>query len=206
MHKKQHITEQELDLLKYFYEHRKGHVRQVKKAVKLSEHTLLKYFGSLEKRKMLSSRKEGNLKIYEVNLESAFVKVFFSYFDLERLEILEYKRGKTVKMFVEEIKKIKIPYFVLLFGSTAKGNYTAKSDIDIIVVYDVVNKSVAEKINEIKKNILAETGLKVNNIVMNLDEFLKEKENKQNYALQDAITSGYPVFGNQLYYEVIFIQ
>ena len=204
MHKVQHITEKELDLLRYFYEHRKGHVRQVKKAVKLSEHTLLKYFSSLEKRKMLSSRKEGNLKIYEVSLESALVKVFFSYFDLEKLEALEYKRGKAVKMFVEEVKKIRIPYFVLLFGSTAKENYTAKSDIDMIVVFDTLEKDLNKKIDEIKKNILAEIGLKVNYIIMKLDEFLKEKENKQNYALQDAITSGYPVFGNQLYYEVLF--
>ena len=200
----QHVTEKELDLLRHFYEHRKGHVRQIKKAVKLSEHTLLKYLSSLEKRRMLSSRKEGNLKIYEVNLESAFVKVFFSYFDLERVELLEYKRGKAVKTFVEEVKNLKIPYFVLLFGSTAKGNYTAKSDVDIIVVFDVFGKDLNVKIDVIKKNILAEIGLKVNYIVMKLDEFLKEKENKQNYALQDAITSGYPVFGNQLYYEVIF--
>ena len=204
MHKVQHITEKELDLLRYFYEHRKGHVRQIKKAVKLSEHTLLKYLGSLEKRKMLSSRSEGNLKIYEVRLESALVKVFFSYFDLERLDPLEYKRGKAVKMFVEEIKNFKFPYFALLFGSTAKENYTAKSDIDIIVVFDVFGKDLNVKIDVIKKNILAEIGLKVNYIVMKLDKFLKEKENKQNYALQDAITSGYPVFGNQLYYEVIF--
>ena len=204
MHKVQHITEKELDLLKYFYEHRKGHVRQVKKAVKLSEHTLLKYLDSLEKRKMLSSRSEGNLKIYEVRLESALVKVFFSYFDLEKLELIEYKRGKAVKMFVEEVKNLKIPYFVLLFGSTAKGNYTAKSDVDIIIVFDVFGKDLNLKIDVIKKNILAEIGLKVNYIVMKLDEFLKEKENKQNYALQDAITSGYPVFGNQLYYEAIF--
>ncbi len=204
MHKMQHITEQELDLLKYFYEHRKGHVRQVKKAVKLSEHTLLKYLQSLEKRKILGSRKEGNLKIYEVHLKNALVKVFFSYFDLERLEALEYKRGKAVKMFVGEVKITKIPYFVLLFGSTAKGDYTAKSDVDIIVVYDSANKSIVEKINEIKKNIWAETGLKVNSIIMKLNEFLKEKENMQNYALQDAINLGYPVFGNQLYYEVIF--
>ncbi len=204
MHKVQHITEKELDLLRYFYEHRKGHVRQVKKAVKLSEHTLLKYLGSLEKRRMLISRSEGNLKIYEVRLESALVKVFFSYFDVERLEVLEYKRGKAIKMFVEEVKNLKIPYFVLLFGSTAKGNYTAKSDIDIIIVFDVFGKDLNVKIDVIKKNILAEIGLIVNCIVMKLDEFLKEKGNKQNYALQDAITSGYPVFGNQLYYEVIF--
>ena len=204
MHKVQHITEQELDLLKYFYGHRKGHVRQVKKAVKLSEHTLLKYFSSLEKRKMLSSRREGNLKIYEVKVQNALVKVFFSYFDLEKLELLEYKRGKAIKMFVEEVKNIKIPYFVLLFGSTAKGNYTIKSDIDIMVIFDILEKEKSEKIEKIKRNIIAETGLKVNNIIMKLEEFLKEKENKQNYALQDALTYGYPVFGNQLYYEVMF--
>ena len=204
MHKVQHITEKELDLLRYFYEYRKGHVRQVKKAVRLSEHTLLKYLGSLKERRMLISRSEGNLKIYEVRLESALVKVFFSYFDLDKLELLEYKRGKAVKMFVEEVKNFKIPYFVLLFGSTVKENYTAKSDIDVIIIFDVLEKDLNKKIDEIKKNILAEIGLKVNYIIMKLDEFLKEKENKQNYALQDAITSGYPVFGNQLYYEVIF--
>ena len=43
MHKLQHITEQEIDLLNYFYDYRRGHVRQIKKAVKLSEHTLLMY-------------------------------------------------------------------------------------------------------------------------------------------------------------------
>lgn len=204
MHKMQHMTEQELDLLKYFYEYRKGYVRQIKKSVKLSEHTLLKYLNSLEKRKVVSSRKEGNLKIYEVNLESALVKVFYSYFDLIKLDSLEYKRGKAVKTFVEILKNTKIPYFILLFGSTAKGNYISKSDIDIIVVYDVIDKHTAGKIEDIKRNILAEMGLKVNSIIMKLDEFLKEKENKQNYALQDAMTYGYPVFGNQLYYEAMF--
>jgi len=204
MHKLQHVTEQELDLLKYFYDHRKGHVRQVKKSVTLSEHTLLKYLSSLERRKILNSRKEGNLKIYEVNVESALVKVFFSYFDLERLELLEYKRGKAVKMFVEEVKNLKLPYFALLFGSTAKENYTAKSDIDIIIVFDVFGKDLNKRIDKIKKNILAEMGLKVNFIIMKLEEFIKEKGNNKNYALQDAIVSGYPAFGHQLYYEVIF--
>lgn len=205
MHKVQHVTEKELDLLKYFYKHRKGYVRQINNAVKLSEHTLLKYLQSLERRDVLGSRKEGNLKIYEINRDSALVKVFFSYFDVERLELLEYKRGKAIKMFIDGLRKVKIPYFILLFGSTAKGNYTVKSDIDMIVVFDISEKGIPEKIEEIKKNIVAETGLKVNNVVMKLDEFLKEKDNRQNYALQDAIASGYPVFGNQLYYEVIFV-
>ena len=204
MHKVQHITEKELDLVEYFYEKRKGHVRQINQFAKLSEHTLLKYLSSLEKRKIVSSQKEGNLKIYEVNLQSALLKVFFSYFDIVKLEALEYKRGKAVKMFADLVKAVKMPYFVLLFGSTAKGNYTSKSDIDVIVVYDTVEKNVTDNVENIKKKILAEIGLKINTIIMKLDEFLKEKENKQNYALQDALQYGYPVFGNLLYYEVMF--
>lgn len=204
MHKMQHITEKELDLLCYFYEKQKGYVRQIKKSVKLSEHTLLKYLDSLENKGALSSRKEGNLKIYEINPKYAFLKIFFSYFDLKRLELLEYKRKKALNIFAEGVKKIKIPYFILLFGSTAKGNYTLKSDIDLIMAYDSISGGITEKIEKLKKVILAETGLKIGLIIMKLKEFLKEKENKQNYALQDAIMYGYPVFGNQLYYEVIF--
>ena len=203
MQKVQHFTEKELDILIYFYKNRKGHVRHIKKSVKLSEHTLLKYLHSLEKRKVLSSRREGNLKIYEVNRESAYLKVFYSYFDLVRMDALEYKRGKAVKMFVELLKKYKFPFFVLLFGSTAKGNYTQKSDIDIIVVFDNIDKKAPKNVDETKKRIRAETGLSINVIIMKLNEFLKEKDNKENYALQDAITTGYPVFGNQSYYEVI---
>ena len=198
------MTAKELDILRYFYTQRKGHVRQIKAAVKVSEHTLLKYLSSLEKRKMLASRKEGNLKIYEVNLQSDFVKIFFSYFDIERLHGLEYKRGKAVKTFTQLAKEIKYPYFMILFGSTAKDIYGSKSDIDMIIVYDVLDKGISDKIEESRKKVLAETGLKVSSILMRLDEFLKEKENKQNYALQDALFYGYPVFGNQLYYEVVF--
>lgn len=204
MHKMQHITEKELGILRYFYTLKRGHVRRIKKGTGLSEHTLLKYLKTLEKKSMLHSSKEGNLKIYQLNTKSGLVKIFFSYFDFERVESLEYKRSKAVKLFVSLLKDAKMPYFVLLFGSTAKGTFTAKSDIDLIVVYEDVSGVIVDKIENIKRNVLAETGLKVSAIVMAMDEFKKEKVNKSNYALQDAVATGYPVFGNQVYYEAIW--
>jgi len=199
----QHFSEKEFDILKYFYLHRKGHVRQIKKSLNLSEHTLLKYLHFLEKRKILSSRKEGNLKIYELNLQNPSTQIFFSHFDLQKLEELEYTRKKAIKEFIDRIKSIKIPYFIFLFGSTAKGNYTKKSDIDLIIVYDTFDKKIDNKINELSKKIFAETGIKISLILMKLSEFEREKENKENYALQDALKYGYPIFGNQTYYDVI---
>lgn len=192
-----------MDILNYFYKEKRGYVRQIKKSLKLSEHTLLKYLDFLEKRKIIAFKKEGNLKMYEINFQEPSIKVAFSYFDLQRLENLEYKRKKAINQFISSAQKIKMPYFILLFGSTAKENYTNKSDIDLIVVYDTFNKEVNNKITEAIKRIHAETGLKISLILMKLEEFAKEKENKENYPLQDALKYGYPVFGNQIYYELV---
>lgn len=200
----QHITEKEIEVLKYFYEHRKGHVRHINKFIKLSVHTLLKYLASLEIRGVLASRKEGNLKIYEINIYNDLSKLFFQYFDIERLNAIEYYRAKAIKEFVYRIKTKNIPYFIILFGSSAKGNYTKKSDIDLIIVYTEINKNLLRDIEELKKKTFAETGIKVNSVLMQLKEFYKEKDNKQNFALQDALTYGYPIFGSQFYYEVMF--
>ena len=38
---------------------------------------------------------------------------------------------------------------------------------------------------------------------MKLEEFMKEKNNKKNYALQDALQTGYPILGNNLFYEAV---
>lgn len=203
MQKVQHITEKELDILSYFYINRIGHVRSINNSVKMSEHTLLKYLNTLEKRNMIISRKEGNLKIYEINHENSLVKLFNSYFDIIKLDSVEYKRKKAIKMFINILKKHKLPFFAILFGSTAKGNYTTKSDIDIILVFDNSNKQTLTNIQEITRRILAETGLNIQPIIMKLTEFMKEKDNSENYALQDALATGYPIFGNQLYHEVI---
>lgn len=204
MQKMQHITDKELSIISYFYRHKQGHVRQIKKAARLSEHTLLKYLKELETKKLLYSKKQGNLKIFEMNTRSSLSGVLFSYFDILRLENLEYKRKRAIKEFLLKIKGIKLPYFILLFGSTAKENYTKTSDIDMIVVYDSYDKKIKARTDGLIKDISAETGLKINFILMRLNEFTREMSNKENYALQDALETGYPVLGNTLFYGVIF--
>ena len=204
MQKEQHITDKELRILHCLYEQKTNHVRSLQKTTQLSEHTLLKYLKTLEIRKMLASKKQGNLKLFQVNLQTPLVKLFFAYFDLQRSEKIEYKRKRTFEEFIKKIKTIKLPYFVLLFGSTAKGKYTPTSDIDLILLYDEYDKDIRTQIENLIRDLYAETGLHINLILMKLEEFLKEKNNKENYALQDALQTGYPVFGNTLYYEAVF--
>jgi predicted nucleotidyltransferase/DNA-binding HxlR family transcriptional regulator len=204
MQKVQHLTEKELELIQYFYYHKKGHVRKIKRAVDMSEHTLLKYLDRLEKRGLIGVRLEGNLKIYESIDESVELSLLYSYIDLQRLRKLEHKRFKALWKLITELKTKDMPYFILLFGSTAKGNYTRKSDIDVISVHNnvksITHKEFQKGVKSAKQTIKAETGIEINLIPMSLDEFRKEMKNKENHALQDALNTGYPIFGNQLYY------
>ena len=206
MQKVQHLTEKELELIQYFYYHKKGHVRKIKREVDMSEHTLLKYLDKLEKRGLIGVRSEGNLKIYESINESVELSLLYSYIDLLRLRKLEHKRSKALWKLIKELKAIDMPYFILLFGSTAKGDYTKSSDIDVISVHhnsDSINtKEFRSTLKSMKQKIKAETNITVNLIPMSLKEFKDEMNNKENYALQDALGTGYPIFGNQLYYEV----
>jgi len=95
------------------------------------------------------------MKIFEVNYKNLLVKVFFSYFNILRINGLEYKRRRAVEEFLLRIKEIKIPYFVLLFGSTPKGGYRKKSDIDLVIVYDTYGRETGNKMNGLVKDVFA---------------------------------------------------
>ncbi len=197
-----YLTDKELRIVHYFYEHDEGYVREINQKIGLPQHTLLKYLKELEKKNILISQFKGNVKIFVLNKYNKLVPIIFSYFNYMELELLEYVRKKAIEDFREGIKKIKLPYFILLFGSSTKGNYKESSDIDIIIIYDSIFNDTIKKINELKKEITSIRGLTINYIVITLREFLKEKENQQNFALQDALVTGYPILGNNLYYEV----
>ncbi len=192
-----------MEILSFFYLNKKGYVRQINRELKVSEHTLLKYLESLEKKDALIIKKEGNLKIFLANQKSFIIKTIFSYFDLQRMEKLELRRRKAIKSALKELMKKKIPYFVILFGSSAKNNYSNESDIDIISVFESTEKAILKSIREIQNKVKAETDITTNIIPMGIKEFLKEKKSKQNFALQDALESGYPIFGNLLFYAVM---
>ena len=141
--------------------------------------------------------------MFQINMQPPLTKTIYSYFDIQRLESLDHKRKRATEEFLKRIKKIKLPHFVLLFGSTAKENYTETSDIDLIIIYEDYDQKMGQQIEAAARNTFAETGLVINFILMKLEEFLKEKNNKENHALQDALQTGYPVIGNSFFYEVM---
>lgn len=197
----QHTTDKEIRILEYFYNNQIGHVRQIESITKLPKHTLLKYLETLSTKKIIFSKKQGNQKIFELNYENKIIKIFFAYFDNLRLERLEYKRKTAITEFIKKTKEILPTYFILLFGSSAKNNYSKQSDIDLIII----SNHKSELLKRIKEEINAEKGIKINYLIMTIEEFKKEKDNKENYALQDALKTGYPVYGEINYYETMWV-
>lgn len=203
MQKRQHLGEKEIAILNYFYENKSGHFRGILRSLGMYEHTLQKYLASLERDKLVISKKVANLKIYELRLDNPIVRVFYSYFDLLRLNSIEFGRKMSIIDFVSGFKKIRFPLFIFVFGSTATGNYRKDSDVDIIVVCNSVEDGDVRKVLDLCDDIRAVRRIHVSPIVMDLNEFVKEKANKENYALQSALIQSLPVFGNLSYYDIV---
>jgi len=73
---------------------------------------------------------------------SGSVRIFYPRFD--RRTIIKILKGK-----IQLLKKELAVSLVVLFGSYAKDNYTAKSDIDILVIYRGKIKDVYAKVKKV---------------------------------------------------------
>ena len=116
-----------MDILDYFIKDpgRELHVRELAKLVKKSPTTVSKYLKQLEKEKILVSSKKFNHLFFKANQDSAFFrdkKLFYNINLLRKSGVVGYLKDK----YDSEA--------IVLFGSFAKAENVARSDVDILVV------------------------------------------------------------------------
>jgi len=183
-------------IMRLFYEHRsKFHLRDIGRKIKLNENSVSRFLKELENDNLLCSEKEGNLKKYSF-VKSKNVFAIFTILDIEKFEKLSFIRKKAVNLFLQTLETP--PIFALLFGSTAKGNFNLKSDIDILIIS-------GRKIDTLKagSEVESQTGLRVHCLQIAYKEFLFELKSKEDPVIQSALSSGYPLLNHIFYYEVI---
>jgi len=119
-----------------------------------------------------------------------------SIFDSEKFEKLPKSRKNAINLFLNELDEK--PIIVLLFGSTAKNNFSEKSDIDLFLV-------VNRKINTLKAKEYSEsqTGININDFQINVKNFEDELKLKKDKMLQSAMNSGYPIQNSELFYHLV---
>lgn len=141
------------------------HKRKLSKQLKLSmpsiEYALKKI------NKLLKKKKSGNqIRLYLDYSKEAVTPVLYSV-EYLRIERLPVKIRIAVIDFLKELKQK--PVISIIFGSYAKGDYTNKSDIDILLVFQRLENT--KDIENTAKRISLRTNTQLNPVYLDYDQF-----------------------------------
>lgn len=184
-------------ILRLFYmnKNRALHLREIARRVGLNESSVTRHLNWLLNEGVLMAEKEGNMKKFSVKRSQ--ISKIFPLFDDEKLEDLPLLRKNAVREYIKNLAKK--PVFMVVFGSTAKGTFTEKSDIDILEVYP--NRTDTR---EAIKSAEALSGIKIQTFQLTLKQFYKEIAERKDHVVQSALNTGFPVFNQKYYYEVTY--
>jgi predicted nucleotidyltransferase len=174
---------------------KKIHLREICRRTKLNENSVSKILNKFIEKDLLSFEKKGNMNEYYLK-SNMITSSLLSIFDSEKFEKLPKSRKNAINLFLNELDEK--PIIVLLFGSTAKNNFSEKSDIDLFLV-------VNRKINTLKAKEYSEsqTGININDFQINVKNFEDELKLKKDKMLQSAMNSGYPIQNSELFYHLV---
>ncbi len=146
---------------------------------------VLKIARKLEKERVIVKRKVGKANIYRVDLENEYARAYIKY--LLKREAM--KASPYVRVWVNELKKIKSSNGVVLFGSVLYKDEEAR-DIDALVIVNQANfkkvKNEIEDINSINRK-------KVHPVYQTKEDIEKHIKKKQAVvlnALKGIVVSG----------------
>lgn len=185
-------------ILTLFYNDKsaKIHLREIARRTKLNENSTSRFLSSLEQNKLLFSKKDGNLKKYELKHNDLIYSIF-THFDLIRLNNLPSIRKNAILYFLQELKEK--PIIAFLFGSTAKNTFSERSDVDLLLL---VNKKIKTK--EAENYADAQTAIRISCLQIPLKEFQQELKLKEDKVIQSALNTGYPLTNHIEFYRGVY--
>ncbi len=184
-------------ILRLFYKDKrlKIHLREIARQTKMHEPSVTKCLKQLEEQRILHAEIDGNMKKYSLARNKKTYGLL-TLFDIEKQDKLSKIRKEAIEIYLKKLHEK--PIFAVLFGSTAKETYGEESDIDLLIVG---NKKINTK--EAEKEADALTAMKISTFQIMYHEFLQELKRKEDYVIQSAVETGYPVVNHIAYYEVL---
>lgn len=165
----------------------------ISKEIGISSMGALKIAKRLEKENIITSREFGKAKFYKLNLESDYVKDYLHFL----LKREKEQANAYVKVWIDEIKKLKNADASLLFGSVLRKGKEAK-DIDVVLITDT------QKFSKLKKEIeeVDHVNLKkIHPVFQTKDDFINNLKKKDNTILNAL--KGIVVFGEDQIIEAL---
>jgi len=155
-------------LLAYFYSNRSArvYVRQLASSLGVDSTNLSRELTRLEREGLLQSEIEGRQRYYRVNTQYPYLKAVFS--------LLQGTVGvvPTLKSALHHVQGIDGAY---LYGSFAKNEEDASSDIDLLIIGRPDANDLAKEVSKLEKNLNREVSYTV----------LKPQELKRKLAAHD---------------------
>ena len=191
------IQKQYWRILQLFYTNHNSllHLRDISRKINLRESATSRHLQALEKTNILKSHKEANLKRYCIKKQA--IPEIFTLFDVEKIEALPLLRKNAIKEYLKALKNK--PILMIVFGSTAKGNYKEDSDIDIIEIFTTKTNT-----KDAKNHAESLTGISIQTFQIIEANFYKELKMKEDMVIQSGINTGFPVFNNKYFYELMY--
>lgn len=183
-------------ILQLFYNSRNAplHLRAIARQARLNESSASRQLNALVNANILSEKKEANLRRFAV--KRYIIPKLFPLYDDEKLSSLPPLREDAILHYVSTLKKK--PILMVIFGSTADKTFTEDSDVDILEVFSGRTDTTAAR-----KYAEAQTGIRIHSFQLTEDEFNEELKEQQDMVIQSALETGFPVWNNRYYYELI---
>lgn len=113
---------------------------------------------------------------------------------------MDGQRKRALNIFRESMYMK--PYFLLLFSSIAKGSYSTKSDIDVLVVYQIVTKQIKDDDEQARLKYESFTGLRFQVFLLSQEDFIANTKTSGS-TVRSAVESGFLICGQEHFYEMI---
>ena len=161
------------------------YAREIERLTKTNHERAGVYLAGLVTQKALLREKKGKQVFYRLNKQNELVQEALSFAELERkIQFVKTSQiGFIVKDTVSEVLKEYRPhiYFILLFGSAARGQQREQSDIDLLFVL-LENGGTKKKIEGIVKKREVITGKTISFHSITLKDLEDEWQKKPIYT------------------------
>jgi predicted nucleotidyltransferase len=158
------------DILRIFFSNTEGsfYGRELARKVGTSAGNTHKVLKRLEDAGFLETNERGNLKFYFVNRTHPL------FFELKRIVDKTVGIEYQLRVGIKSLKGLK---FAFIFGSYAKGDFEADSDIDVFVIGNVDEGELIKKIKKVEEVV----GREVNFHISDVGEFVEKLRKKSFY-------------------------
>ena len=174
-------------------------INEIAKATKEYYSFVHKTIGKLTKDGVITKTKAGKAFLCSLNLDNERTLTMLQLSEIGKKADI-FKKNKELRLVLEDFVNSLEPkssiLSVVLFGSYAKGNATKESDIDILLL----TKS-SLNVEKATKEIYAKYGKEINPVMMNSNDFKKQKEKA---LIKEIISNHFILYGVENFIGLVF--